>query len=221
MAVKLSSVVPWGRSFNEYVGMFALSAEDLGRSILDCAAGPSSFASEMFLRAGRVIACDPIYEFSAEQIRARVAEVRDDMIRQVRGQMGQFVWEYIRSVEHLEEVRMGAMEKFLADFAADASRERYRAMSLPKLAFANGEFDLALCSHFLFLYSDKLDEAFHLDSIRELLRVAREVRIFPVTEMDGRPSRHLAKVQAIFKTQLVKVEYEFLKDANQVLVVRG
>jgi hypothetical protein len=221
MAVKLKCVVPWGRSFEEYVGMFALREGDLQRSILDCAAGPSSFGAEMHERRRRVTCTDPIYEFSAEQIRARVAEVRDDMMEQVRGQMGQFVWNYIRSVEHLEEVRMGAMEKFLEDFSGDAGRERYRVQSLPKLEFADGEFELALCSHFLFLYSDKLDEGFHLDSIRELLRVAREVRIFPVTEMDGQVSRHLAKAQAIFDTRLVRVDYEFLKDANQMLVVRG
>src|SRR3954466_4232846 len=116
MAVKLNSVVPWGRSFDEYVKMFALSEGDLGRSILDCAAGPSSFNAEMSSRGGRVISCDPIYEFSAAQIRARVGEVRDDMIRQVRGQREEFVWEYIRSPEHLEKMRMGAMENFLEDF---------------------------------------------------------------------------------------------------------
>src|SRR5882724_2399425 len=105
MAVKLNSVVPWGRSFDEYVRMFALTEEDLRRRILDCAAGPSSFNLEMFDGDRRVISCDPIYEFSAEQIRCRVAAVRDDMIEQVRGQIGQFVWNYIRSPEHLEEVR--------------------------------------------------------------------------------------------------------------------
>jgi hypothetical protein len=191
MAVKLNQVVPWGRSFDEYVRMFALTEMDLERAILDCAAGPSSFGAEMLGRGCRVISCDPIYQFSAEQIRARVAAVRDDMINQVRGQMGQFVWKYIRSVEHLEEVRMGAMEKFLEDFSLDARRGRYRVQSLPKLDFADGGFELGLCSHFLFLYSDWLDEEFHVNSLRELLRVASEVRVFPVTEMDGRPSRHL------------------------------
>src|SRR5438128_11355744 len=151
MAVKLNSVVPWGRSFEEYVRMFALTEKDLGRRILDCAAGPSSFNAERFVRGGRVVSCDPIYEFSAEEIRLRVAAVREDMIEQVRGQMGQFVWEYIRSPEHLEDVRMGAMEKFLEDFSDDTMRERYRVQSLPKLEFSDGQFDLALCSHFLFL----------------------------------------------------------------------
>ena len=218
MPVKLSSVVPWGRSFEEYVGMFALTERDLKLRILDCAAGPSSFCAQMTACGGTVVACDPIYEFSAEQIRLRVAEVRDDMIAQVRGQMGQFVWNCIRSPQHLEEMRMGAMERFLEDFAGDAKRERYRVMSLPKLEFADGEFEVALCSHFLFLYSDWLDEAFHLASLRELLRVAKEVRIFPVTEMDGRLSRHLEKVRKQFQTKLVKVDYEFLRQANQMLI---
>jgi len=220
MAAKLNIVVPWGRSFEEYAGMFALHEIDLQRSILDCAAGPSSFAAEMFARGGRVIACDPIYEFSAQEIRSRVEVVREDMMKQVRQQTGQFVWTWIRSPEHLEEVRMGVMEKFLEDFSADRSRERYRVMGLPKLAFADGEFELALCSHFLFLYSDKLDEAFHLESLRELLRVAREVRIFPVTEIDGTLSRHLSMAMTELQGRLVPVEYEFLKGAKQMLVLR-
>ncbi len=220
MAVKLNSVVPWGRSFEEYVGMFALTVRDLKRSILDCAGGPSSFNAEMFALARRVVSCDPIYEFSAEEIRARVEAVRDDMMEQVRRQMGQFVWEWIRSPEHLEEVRMGAMEKFLTDFSSVGARERYRVQALPKLEFADGEFEAGLCSHFLFLYSEWLDEAFHVESVREMLRVAGEVRIFPVTEMDGRVSRHLAKVREEFDGELVKVPYEFLKGANQMLVLR-
>src|SRR5439155_6160025 len=119
-------------SFDEYVGMFALTERDLELRILDCAAGPSSFNAEMFAAGRRVISCDPIYDFSVEQIRARVAAVRDDMIGQVRGQLGQFVWEWIRSPEHLEEVRMGAMEKFLTDFSSVGARQRYRVAALPK-----------------------------------------------------------------------------------------
>jgi hypothetical protein len=221
VAIKLTSVVPWGRSFEEYRGMFSLSERDLQGMILDCAAGPSSFGAEMLSRGHRVICIDPIYEFSAEQIRKRVVEVRDDMIRQVRGQSGQFVWKTIRSPEHLEELRMGAVEKFLEDFSSDVRHERYRPQSLPKLDFADGEFELGLCSHFLFLYSERLDEAFHLKSVRELLGVAKEVRIFPVTEMDGRPSRHLKAVCDEFQGELVKVDYEFLRGANQMLVVGG
>src|SRR5947207_5067519 len=192
MPVKLDNIVPWGRSFDEYVRMFALTDRDLERSIIDCAAGPSSFNAQMHQRGHRVVSVDPIYEFSAEQIRNRVKEVRDTMIDQVREQRERFVWDFIRSPEHLEEMRLGAMEMFLRDFGAD-SRDRYVAASLPDLPA--GRFDLALCSHFLFLYSDWLDTEFHIDSIRAMLRNADEVRVFPVTDLAGNPSPHLQVVQ--------------------------
>ena len=165
--------MPWGRSFDEYVRMFALTDADLGRTIVDSAAGPSSFNAEMHSRGKRVVSVDPIYSFSPGQIRRRVEAVRDTMIDQVRGQINPFAWEYFRSPEHLEHVRMGAMEQFLADFAADEGRDRYLPQSLPALAIADDTFELALSSHFLFLYSDRLNPAFHLASVRELLRVAR------------------------------------------------
>jgi hypothetical protein len=216
MQVQLDSIVPWGRSFDEYVRMFALTERDLSRSIIDCAAGPSSFNAEMHQRGRRVVSVDPIYEFSADQIRSRVQAVRDTMIDQVREQRERFIWDYIRSPEHLEEMRLGAMEMFLRDFSP-ASRDRYVAAALPNLP--TGNFDLALCSHFLFLYSDRLDANFHIESIRAMLQVAEEVRVFPVKDLAGATSPHLQPVQENFATKLVRVPYEFLRGANEMLVV--
>jgi SAM-dependent methyltransferase len=221
MPVELESIVPWGRSFDEYVRMFALTEPDLAGHVLDCAAGPSSFHAELRARGGRVVSVDPIYAVSPQDIRRRVEAVRDGMMGQVRRQPGQFNWDFICSPEHLESVRMGALGRFLDDFAGDARRERYRPQSLPTLDFADGAFDLALCSHCLFLYSDRLDEAFHVESVRELLRVAREVRIFPITDLAGRGSPHLAAVRERFRTQRVRVRYEFLRGADEMLVVTG
>lgn len=46
-----------GRSFEEYLKMFALEEEELaGESFLDCAAGASSFTSEMGKRGYRCMA---------------------------------------------------------------------------------------------------------------------------------------------------------------------
>ena len=55
--------------------------------------------------------------------------------------------------------------------------------SLPKLPFEDGQFDIAVCSHLLFLYSNQLSLDFHLASIEELLRVAAEVQGFPYSEL--------------------------------------
>jgi hypothetical protein len=221
MPVHLDSIVPWGRSFDEYLRMFALTDADLDRAILDCAAGPSSFNAELHRRGGRVVSVDPIYDLTADQIRGRVEAVRDGMMDQVRRQPQQFTWDFIRSLEHLEQLRMEAMRLFLDDFARNAAQNRYRVGSLPKLDFDDGAFGLALCSHFLFLYSDRLDLGFHLASTRELLRVAGEVRVFPVTDLAGRHSPHLAAMQNEFEAELVRVPYEFLRGADEMLVVTG
>jgi hypothetical protein len=58
--------------------------------------------------------------------------------------------------------------------------------SLPALPFKRGEFQMALCSHFLFLYSEQFDLDFHLGSVLALCGVAEDVRIFPLTELGSR-----------------------------------
>ena len=45
MGFTLDKVVPWGRSYNEYVSMFALSEADLKLPILGCGDGPAEFNS--------------------------------------------------------------------------------------------------------------------------------------------------------------------------------
>lgn len=219
MPIQLDHIVPWGRSFDEYARMFALTEDDLRRPILDCAAGPSSFQAEMKRRGGSVVSADPIYAFTPEQIRSRVEAVRDSMMRQVDEQADQFRWDIIRSPQHLEQVRMGAMEQFLEDYRADDARARYLPQSMPRLNLPDEAFDLALCSHCLFLYSDRLDLAFHLASVGEMLRVAREVRVFPVTDLGGVHSQHLTAVRQRYDGALVRVPYEFLKGANEMLVI--
>jgi len=39
-----------------------------------------------------------------------------------------------------------------------------------------------------------LDKEFQFDSILELIRVASEVRIYPVVDLDGEPSVHLPAI---------------------------
>lgn len=67
-----------------------------------------------------------------------------------------YVWTKIPSVEALGEMRLSAMEKFLADFEVVKAVDRYIPGELPSLPFDADAFDLALSSHFLFLYSEHL-----------------------------------------------------------------
>ena len=78
--MELSAIVPWGRSFDEYVRMFALDELDLERRIIGCGDGPAAFNAEMNRRDKRVVSADPLYGFTAEQIRQRIDEVYDQMV---------------------------------------------------------------------------------------------------------------------------------------------
>jgi len=225
MAGILGQAVPWGRSLKEYARMFQLSADDLASKILDCAAGPASFNAEMHQRGTSVVSCDPIYEFSADDIRKRIEENYEIMVEAAEHHREKFIWREIKSPKHLGQVRMQAMNRFLEDFPAGIREGRYRASELPALPFRDCEFDLALCSHFLFTYSDSLTLEFHLDSIRELCRVAKEARIFPLLpSFANERSPHLSAVLEKLTAQgyssvVTRVPYEFQKGANQMLRV--
>lgn len=82
-----------------------------------------------------------------------------------RAASNEFVWRDFSSPEHLGEVRMAIMQQFLADFPAGLREGRYRAQTLPHLTFHDDAFDLALCSAFLFTYSDQYSADFHVAAI--------------------------------------------------------
>ncbi len=111
---------------------------------------------------------------------------------QMRNHQNNYVWGTISSVEQLGKVRMSAMGTFLADFNVGKQENRYVEGELPLLPFESDCFDIALSSHFLFLYSAHLSVEFHLQALQEMLRVSNSVR----------------------------VSYEFQQGANEMLVIK-
>jgi hypothetical protein len=225
MVFSLDEIVPWGRSFDEYAGMFGLTEADLSGCILGCGDGPASFNAEATQRGYSVISCDPIYRFSTAQIERRVRETYDTILEELRPCVDNFIWDTFGSPEGLGKARMRAMKGFLADYERGKREGRYVNASLPSLPFADKTFDLALCSHLLFLYSDHLSLEFHREAIAEMCRVAKEVRIFPLLDLGSKESVHLEPItsglhDAGCETRFVKVDYEFQKGANTFLCVR-
>ncbi|KEI71266.1 class I SAM-dependent methyltransferase [Endozoicomonas elysicola] len=221
--MELESIVPWGRTLQEYESMFCLDERDIKKRILGCGDGPASFNAELSNLGGDAVSVDPIYQFSRDQIAGRIEYVRPKIMQQVRKNSGDYLWNSISSPEELELMRMTAMRKFLSDYDEGKISNRYIDASLPELPFQDKEFDLALCSHFLFLYSEHFSEPMHLKSIIELLRVAKEIRIYPLISLDNSPSIHLPQVLSSLKELDVKVElravgYEFQKGADHMLV---
>ncbi len=222
MGINYRDIVPWGRSFDEYVKMFSLKPDDLNLKILDCGGGPSSFNAEMTRRGKYVKSIDPIYNLSADDIKKRIDATYDDVINQTRANADKFIWQHISSVEELGHVRMAAMQQFLDDYEQGKKEGRYIYAELPSLPFTDKEFDIALSSHFLFLYSSNLSLDFHRKAIIEMVRVAREIRIFPLVDVNGVSSPYveyikneLAKKE--YRAAIEKVDYEFQKGGNEML----
>lgn len=222
----LDQVVPWGRSLDEYRSMFALTDADLDTmNILGCADGPASFNAEATRRGDSITSCDPIYQFNVVEMRQRISETYDKIVDETRKNYDDFVWTTIKSVDELGRLRMAAMRMFLDDYEMGKEEGRYIEASLPALPFVDTEFDLALCSHFLFLYTAQLGEDFHKAAIRELCRVAREVRVFPLLALGGKPSPYVDLVAAEARAAghevlIERVPYEFQRGGNKMMRIR-
>ena len=219
MSIKYDNIVPWGRSFDEYIKMFKLSEFDLSKKILGCGDGPASFNFGMYKLGKRIISIDPIYQFTKEQIKNKIDEKYEEVIEQTANNKDKFIWTTFSSVEELAKIRMNAMKDFLSDYEKGIQEKRYIFAELPNLPFKDKEFELVLSAHFLFFYSENLSYDFHLKSINEMLRVSKEVRIFPIVDLNANVSKYLKRTYQYFSSknieiEEIKVEYEFQKGGN-------
>lgn len=224
MALVLDKVVPFGRSMDEYVKMFNLTNADLNKKIIGIGDGPASFNAEMNLLGKNVISVDPLYQFSAKEILARFNQVVDSIIDQVKATPNNWVWSYHKSPDDLRHHRLKVIEQFIADYEFGKQNRRYITGELPSLNYQSQEFDLALCSHFLFLYSEHFDYDFHLNSVAEMLRIAQEIRIFPLLTLMSKPSPYLDEIvkhyaSAGYTVEIVKVDYELQLGGNMMLKI--
>lgn len=225
MAFQLKDIVPWGRSYQEYVAMFALSDDDLAKPILGCGDGPASFNAELTKRGGTIVSVDPLYAYDEDDISRRIEETFDKVIQETRKNMNEFVWEHISSIDELGKMRMKAMRDFLSDYPRGKLEARYMSQSAPILSFLDDSFGLAVVSHFLFLYSDHLDLRFHIDTITELCRVCGETRVFPLLQLGAVPSPHVEPLSEHFRAEgyevaQVRVPYEFQRGGNRMLRIK-
>ncbi len=225
MVMKLDQVVPFGRSLEEYQKMFNLSSEDLQQRILGLGDGPASFNTEGTKIGMNITSIDPIYQFTRTEIKQRFDAVLDNIIDQIIATPNNWVWKYHRNPQELKARRIKTINQFLEDYNQGKQEGRYQAQKLPKLDFADKTFDLALCSHFLFLYSEQCDRNFHLASITEMLRVSREVRIFPLLTLMQKTSPYLDFIVNRFSNlkyfvAIQEVPYELQPGGNKMLVIK-
>ena len=138
--------------------------------------------------------------------------------------MPTYRWDFYKNPEYMRELRKRASTIFLSDYKTHS--ERYVAGELPRLRFADREFDLTLVSYFLFAYQERLGYEFHRESILEIMRVTREeARIYPTVTFEAQPSEYIPMLRSDpmlqrFEFTEIKTDFEFLVNSNFFLRIR-
>lgn len=222
----------FGRNLAEYRRLFALRDTHelhVGARVLDVAAGPSSFTTEVHARGVRATAVDPHYGARLESLTLLARSDHARVSTQMRAKPGLLRpgAESFPDIETAIEARGAAAARFLADYEDGFLHGRYLGAALPELPLADASFDLTLCAHLLFLHAGLLDYAFHLAACRELIRVTRpggEVRLHPICSGDGNTYIELDRLRADLATggiisELRPVRGAFFYAATATLVL--
>ncbi|TAM79489.1 MAG: hypothetical protein EPN47_16930 [Acidobacteria bacterium] len=88
--INLERVVPCGRSLEEFIRMFGLTEGDPSLRILDCVGGPASSNFGMRTRGCNVVSCDPMHEFSCEEIPRRIDATSQTALKKARKTLKSF-----------------------------------------------------------------------------------------------------------------------------------
>ena len=221
----LERIVFIGRTFEEYLDLFSLSKNELqGKKILDCPAGACSFTAIGNQSGFEVTACDIAYNHLGKDLKNKGLQDIEHTMKHMQMAKENYKWDYFGDVAGLKKHRLNALQDCTDDM--EKFNERYIPVTLPSLPFANEEFDLLLSAHFLFMYADRLDFEFHLQTLNELLRVTKEeVRIFPLVDLEGKRYEHLDQIISYLLSngctvEEVTVPYEFQINANSMLKIK-
>jgi len=222
MPLELKDFLITGRTYEEYAAFFDLDADDLReKKVLDCPAGASSFVIEARKKAVEAHACDVLYRFEKEEIRLQGLKSIEKIYQDVSW-MEENSFEFYGSIERHKSFRENALKRFCEDY----NPIYYRYAQLPKLPYDDQTFDIVLSSHLLFVYDDRLDIHFHIESIREMLRIGREVRIFPLIDFKNSRaneaknlSPYAYAIAEIFGGEIIPVGFEFQKNGGYMMKI--
>ncbi|GGI79284.1 class I SAM-dependent methyltransferase [Legionella impletisoli] len=220
----MRELVLWGHHVEEYKEMFDLSWSDFDKRILEYGCGPSAINTELNESTDHVVSCDPLFNLDKSTLSTKVSLIFEDMTLHVKQDQDKFDFSRYNGLEQLIAKRRQGIQEFFADYEQGRVEGRYMPVKDFTLPFADFSFDFALSSHYLFADLDDQDVEFHLKIIKELARVAKEVRIFPLIDRHGQPSPFLGPVllglqQENYGTEVRKVQYTLQHQGNAMLRV--
>lgn len=214
----------WGQHLDEYKDMFALTDEDLTKSFLEYNSGVSAFNAEMHQRSQECVSCDPWYKLDRHSLQEKVTTNFQDRQSQLADNLQNLDISRYGSFDDLIKYRQAGVQSFLEDFKAGVSEKRYLAVTEENLPFPNFKFDFALVANNFFADLDYQTVEYHIAKIKELARVAKDVRIFPLVDTGGEPSNLLGPIimglyQDNFAVEVTDVNYHLQHRGNAMLRV--
>lgn len=220
----MRKLVLWGHGVDEYRDMFDLSTDDINSKILEYGAGPSAVNSQQTPLTHQVVSCDPLFVLDKATLASKSVMIFADMAEQIKQEQARFDFSRSGSLEQLIIERQQGMQQFFADYLQGKKDGRYVGITDYHLLFADFSFDFALVPHYLFADLDEQTIEFHLHVIRELARVAKEVRIFPLIDREGNASDFLGPVllglqQDNYGVEVREVDFHLHQSGNAMLRV--
>lgn len=220
----MRKLVLWGHHLDEYREMFALTDADLNTRLLEYGCGPSAVNAELTAIHKQIDSCDPLFVLDKATLSTKVSLVFDDMLLGIRTVQDKFDLSRYGSLSALVDYRRQGLAEFFADYEIGKAQKRYLPITSNTLPFKDFTYDLALSAHYLFADLYEQDIAFHLQAIRELARVAKEVRIFPLIDRHGQTSDFLGPVmlglqQDHYGMEVREVSYHLQPKGNAMLRV--
>lgn len=215
--------VLWGHHVSEYQEMFDLPDNFHTLDLLEYGCGASAVNAELHALQ-RVVSVDPLFVFDKIDLEHKVLALFEERKHQVLKEPEQFNFLSYGGMEQFLATRRAGISTFFNDYEKGRSEKRYQPLPLDTLPFADFNFDLALSSHYLFAGSHEQSVAFHLNAIKEMARVAKEVRIFPLIEREGKPSALLGPIllglqQTHFGVEVREVRCALYPSGNAMLRV--
>lgn len=216
--------VLWGHHVSEYKEMFDISDASLQANLLEYGCGASAVNTELHQQGTTMVSIDPLFALSKPELIQKVTDGFDERAEQVLADQTQFNVDNYGGMDAFLASRRAGIDIFFADYNAGVEEGRYQALVDGALPFDNFAFDLALSSHYLFANAADDAVAYHLETIQELARVAKEVRIFPLIERAGTPSVLLGPVllglqQANLGAEVREVSCALYPEGNAMLRV--
>lgn len=222
MQLNLENIVITGRTFEEYSAFFGIDLEYLrGKKVLDCPSGASSFVATLKQESIQAKGVDILYNFDKKSIKQQGIKSIEKIYKDTSW-MDVYKMDFYKTKENHRFHRESALREFVDDY----NDRDYIFAKLPNLPFENNSFDILLSSHLLFVYDDRLDFDFHKNSIAEMLRVAKEVRIFPLVDFKNSRvdeeknfSPFVYKILEEFQCEIIETDFEFQPRANRYLKI--